>query len=103
MKPKQTNLTIFAILTTLSLVTWALVEGYIRFYKRNLEVIPSGVVSPLNPVLDSTILENLKNKIQFSDPQILLYNTNKESFLETTNSENISTQSGTEGDQNSVQ
>lgn len=103
MKPKQTNLTIFAILTTLSLVTWALVEGYVRFYKRNLEVIPSSIVSPLNPVLDSTILENLKNKIQFSDQQILLYNTNKESFLETTNSENISTQSGTEGDQNSVQ
>lgn len=77
MKPKQTNLTVFAILTTLTLVTWAVVEAYVRFYKVDILSVPEKISAPLIPSLDTAVLDNLEQKVQFSDEQLLQFTVNK--------------------------
>lgn len=76
MKPKQTNLTVFAILTTLTLITWAAVEAYVRFYRVDLSSVPEKISSPLTPSLDTAVLNDLEQKVQLSEEELLLYSPN---------------------------
>lgn len=61
---KKSNLTIFAILTTITILTWVGVEAYLRFYKSANVPVPSSILSPFTPNLDTETLENLKQKKQ---------------------------------------
>lgn len=105
MKPKQTNLTVFAILTTLTLVTWALVEAYVRFYKVDITAVPPKVVQSLNPSLNTRVLDDLENRTQLSEIELLQYAPKKAAspaptaepvFIQSTTSASIASESATE-------
>lgn len=102
MKPKQTNLTVFAILTTLTLVTWALVEAYVRFYKVDIETVPSPIAAPINPTLDTTILDNLQQRLQLSESEIQQFSP-KKSTPRPTSEPIVTTSSGTESTQSATE
>lgn len=105
MKPKQTNLTVFAILTTLTLVTWALVEAYVRFYKVDIAAVPPKVVQALNPTLNTAVLDNLEKRTQLSESELLQFTPTKAAtpapteepvFIPTTPSASVASESATE-------
>jgi hypothetical protein len=73
MQKKNSNLTTFALLTTLTLVTWIFIEAYQRFYKANIQTVPPAILSPLTPILDSAYLDELEKRRQISDEEIAQY------------------------------
>jgi hypothetical protein len=60
---KQSNITIFAILTTLTILTWVVVEAYLAFTKKGFETIPQSVLEPLSPILDTQTLDLIEKRI----------------------------------------
>ncbi len=72
MKPKQkgSNFTVFAILTTLTLLTWAAFGAYERLRKIDLSVIPEKMLAPVNPNLDTATLDLLEKKKLVNEEQI---------------------------------
>ncbi len=94
MKKKSSNVTIFAILTTLTLVSWVFLEAYQRFYKKDIQTVPANIISPLTPSLDTQYLEELASKKQLTQEEISKFNTEnqtKEDGQQT--QQNISTES----------
>lgn len=69
-KRKTSNLTIFAILTTITLLTWVAIEVYQRLNKIDLTSIPQEVLTPLNPNLDTQILDSIEKRRSFSDDEV---------------------------------
>lgn len=72
MKPKQktSNFTVFAILTTLTLFTWALFGVYEKFRTIDLSSVPANVLEPINPSLDTNVLDLLDKKNLATEEQI---------------------------------
>lgn len=81
---KNTNLTTFAILTTLTILTWVAIEAYQRFRTTNYGPIPPQILLALNPSLDSKILEDIQSKRYFSDEEISNYVPTASSSARTT-------------------
>lgn len=69
-KQKRSNFTVFAILTTLTLLTWAVFGAYERLRKVDLSTVPEKILSPVNPNLDTAILDLLEKKKLVSEEQI---------------------------------
>lgn len=69
-KAKRSNITILAILTTLTLLTWVFVEAYQRFNLLEVTNIPPAILAPLNPTLDEDALNLLKGREHFTDEEI---------------------------------
>jgi len=69
-KNNQSNLAIFAILTTLTLLTWIAVEAYLRFYKIEVGIVPQNIVSAFNPTLNTQVLDNLEQRIFITPDQV---------------------------------
>lgn len=76
MKKKQSNLTIFAILTTITILTWVFSEGYRRFYNTETTAIPIKILAPFTPTLDLETLSNLGQKKYFTQEEIGLFKPN---------------------------
>lgn len=71
MKPKRTsNLTVFAVLTTLTILTWVGFEIYQAFRKTGIVTISNEVLAPLTPSLNKTILDNMEKRRFFSQEEV---------------------------------
>lgn len=79
-KPKRSSFTVYAILTTITLLTWVVYGAYERLQKIDLAVIPPKVLSPITPTLDTQALDLLENKKHVSEQQI-------QSFVPSTSSQ----------------
>ncbi|MDO8503693.1 MAG: hypothetical protein Q7S60_03305 [bacterium] len=68
MKPKKTsNITVFAVLTTLTILTWVGFEIYQAFNKPGMVAISEEVLAPLTPSLNKTVLDNMEQR-RFFEP-----------------------------------
>lgn len=71
MKTKQrSNLTVLAILTTLTLLTWVAVEAYQRFRTVDYGNIPPEVLATLSPNLDKNTFALIESKKSYSEEEI---------------------------------
>lgn len=70
MRKKKSNITTFAVLTTLAILTWVLVEAYLLFNKRNFESVPEGVLAPLSPTLDTEVLDRIEKRRFFAQEEV---------------------------------
>lgn len=73
MQKKQSNLSIFAILTTITILTWVFVEAYQKFYQTQVLTVPANILSPVSPTFDTSILDKLAQKKQVTQEEINLY------------------------------
>lgn len=69
----RSNLTIFAILTTVTIITWIAFDTYRRLNKPGVQPIPEKVLAPINPSLDTKILDNITERRAFSDEEVSLF------------------------------
>lgn len=69
-KKKRSNLTIFAILTTITIVVWVLTEGYNRFTKTEIKTIPPKILAPLSASLDKETLDTIEKRRVFSKEEV---------------------------------
>lgn len=70
MRKKQSNITMFAVLTTLAILTWVLVEAYLIFNKRNFESVPEDALAPLSPTLDTEVLNMIEKRRFFAEEEV---------------------------------
>lgn len=84
MKKKQSNLTILAILTTITIITWIAVEGYQRFYNTQVKLVADKFIAPLSPTLDLDTLSRLEQKVYFSPEESRLFKPSKSLTLPAT-------------------
>lgn len=61
-KPIDRDLIILLVLTLMTLVTWVGTEAYRTFTKREIPAVLESLLTPLNPVLDSKVLDNLEQR-----------------------------------------
>ena len=69
-KKKRSNLTIFAILTTITIVVWVLAESYNRFTKTEIKTIPPKILVPLSASLDKETLDTIEKRRVFSKEEV---------------------------------
>lgn len=69
-KKKSSFLTIFAILTTVTILTWISVTSYLKLKKIDLSSVPVEVLSPMNPDLDTTAFDSLEKKRVMTEEEI---------------------------------
>ncbi len=62
--------TTLAILTTFTLIVWIAVESYLRLNAKDLSSIPQNVLEPLNPNLDTKILDQISKKLYFNEEEL---------------------------------
>lgn len=79
MKPKRktSSLTIFAILTTITILTWVAVEAYQRFYKADIQTVPDALLVPLTTTLDTSVLDSIAQEKLFTPEQVSQFNPQK--------------------------
>lgn len=70
MKKKKSNLTIFLVLTTITLLTWVVFDAYSRFTRKDLHQVPAGVLEALDPSLDGQTLDMIEERKYFSKEEI---------------------------------
>lgn len=69
MKPKkQSNITVFAVLTTLTILTWVGFEIYQAFNKPGIVAISEEVLAELTPSLNKSVLDNMEQRRFFPAP-----------------------------------
>lgn len=69
-KTKRSNLTVFAVLTTITILTWVAFDAYQRFNRTELKDIPVSALAPINPSLNGEILDNIETKLFFSQEEV---------------------------------
>lgn len=69
-KKKRLNFTTFAILTTITLLTWVIFDAWQRLNKIEFAEIPPAVLAPLNPSLNSAALDNIEKRKHFEREEI---------------------------------
>lgn len=69
-KKKRSKITIFAILTTITIVVWVLAEGYNRFTTTEIKTIPPKLLVPLSPSLDKETLDTIEKRRVFSKEEV---------------------------------
>lgn len=69
-KTKRSNITVFVILTTITILTWVIFDAYQRFNKTEIKDIPPEVLLPLSPSLDKQTLDNIEAKLYFSQEEV---------------------------------
>lgn len=68
--PKRPRIVSLAILTTLTLLAWIAFEVWRAFTRPAPIQVESQIIEPLNPQIDTQVLESLKTKIFFSDEEV---------------------------------
>ncbi len=69
-KKKRSNLTVFAVLTTITIVVWVFAESYTRFTKTEIKTIPPKLLVPLSPSLDKEVLDTIEKRRVFSKEEV---------------------------------
>lgn len=93
MKKNNSNITIFAILTTITLITWVFLEAYQRFYKSDIQTISNNILSPLTPTLDTSYLEEIAKRKQVTPEEIGQFRSSSKPIQNNSNNQQVSTQS----------
>lgn len=70
---KRSDTTVLAILTILTVLTWVAFDAYRRLIQPVLHDIPPEVLAPLDPSLDTVILDNIEKRRTFTQQEILRY------------------------------
>lgn len=70
---RVSRITAFAILTTLTILTWVGFDALQRVGRRELEVIPEQVIAPLDPSLDPGVLANIEERRGITPEETSLY------------------------------
>lgn len=66
MRKKRSKITVFAILTTITILVWIFAEAYQRLKKTELTTIPEAILAPIAPSLDRETLDNMEKRLWFS-------------------------------------
>lgn len=69
-KKQRSNITVFAVLTTLTIVVWVFAESYTRFTETEIKTIPPKILVPLSPSLDKEILDTIEKRRVFSKEEV---------------------------------
>lgn len=69
MKRRQSKITIFAIVTTATIIIWVLAEAYQRIKKTEFTAIPEHILAPIAPSLDKETLDNMEKRLWFSESE----------------------------------
>lgn len=68
MKKRKSRFTVFAVLTTITLLTWVAFDAYQRLNKTEFQTIPPKTLSPVDPSLDEAVLGNIEER-RFASPE----------------------------------
>lgn len=68
MEKRKSRFTVFAVLTTITLLTWVGFDAYQRLAKTEFQTIPPKTLSPLDPSLPEAVLDNIKER-RFVSPE----------------------------------
>lgn len=74
---KQSSITIFAILTTITILAWIAFDAYRRLTFVQIQTIPPTVVAPISPVLDDKILDIIEKGQTLTEEEIARFGTTK--------------------------
>lgn len=69
-KQKQSKITTFAILTTVTVLTWVFVEAYLIINKTSLKNIPPEVLREIDPTLNVETLTEIERRRYFADTEV---------------------------------
>lgn len=97
MAKRKSKITIFAILTTITILVWVSFEAYQRLNKKDLQSIPGNIIAPIAPSLDTDVLGNMEGRLWFADdsslPPITKNGTEQKTTLEGASSSSEATRS----------
>lgn len=67
MAKRKSKITIFAVLTTITIFIWVSFEAYQRLNKKDFQSIPENIIAPIAPSLDTDVLGNMEGRLWFAD------------------------------------
>lgn len=67
MKRRRSKITIFAVITTMTIVIWILAEAYQRIKRTEFTAIPANILAPITPSLDRETLDNIEKRLWFQE------------------------------------
>lgn len=71
MVKRKSKITIFAVLTTITIFVWVSFEAYQRLNKKDFQSIPENIIAPIAPSLDTDVLGNIEGRLWFADDSSL--------------------------------
>lgn len=84
MKRGGSKITIFAVLTTATILVWVAAEAYQRLKKTEVISIPGNILAPITPSLDKSVLDNMEERLWVPESEVNLpLPTPAETSLET--------------------
>ncbi len=69
-RKKLPSLVTIAVLTMITVVFWTGLEIYRALASRPVQDVPSQILAPINPNLDSRVLNRLQNRIDIADSEV---------------------------------
>ncbi|QQS39006.1 hypothetical protein IPM62_00090 [Candidatus Woesebacteria bacterium] len=69
--PKQPRLVTIAIMTTITVIFWVFFSVYSILTTKVAPSVSSEILAPLNPTLNSTVLNSLSDRIYVDDNEII--------------------------------
>ena len=70
---RSSNITVFAVLATVTILAWIASDVYRRLTAADPQVIPVAVISPLTPTLDAETLSTIERKDFLTEQEISLF------------------------------
>lgn len=61
-KKNDSNLILISILTAITIIVWISIESAQRLLKKDLNIVPSEILSPLDPTLDKVVFDEIKSR-----------------------------------------
>lgn len=70
-KPKAPKLVTVAIITTITIVIWVFFSVYRVLTKEPETSVPSEILAPINPTLNTNSLDSLETRIYFEEGEVV--------------------------------
>lgn len=93
-KQKRSRLVTFALLTTVTVLTWVSVETYLIVKKTTIEEIPPEIIENIDPTLDTDILNTVEKRRFFNENTIPAVINSQASQSEEQKAQSTATSSG---------
>lgn len=72
MRKKRSKITVFAVLTTATILVWVAAEAYQRLKKTEVASIPANILAPITPSLDKSVLDNMEGRLWVPENEVNL-------------------------------
>lgn len=72
MRRKKSKITVFAVLTTATILVWVAAEANQRLKKTEVASIPNSILAPITPSLDKSVLDNMENRLWVPENEVNL-------------------------------